>query len=135
MKKRLYVLLLPVITLILEMLPFGVKMKFAPSETERIIKEFAYFDPISFGYGNPWPFFTSILTVVILALLIIYVIKSNKNIFIASKIITAATILISLGALLVAIPEFTALAVIIPITLLLELIILFIPFNKVSNKN
>lgn len=134
MKKRLYVLLLPIITLILEMLPFGVIMDFS-TQTKNIREKYAYFNPMSFGYGNPWPLLTCVLTVVILAILIIYVIKSNKNIFIASKIITAATILISLGALLVAIPEFTALAVIIPITLLLELIILFIPFNKGINKN
>lgn len=116
------------------MLPFGVIMEFS-TQTKNIKEKYAYFNPMSFGYGNPWPLLTCVLTVVISVLLIIYVIKANKNIFIASKIITAATVLTSLGALVIAIPEFTALAVIIPITLLLELIILFIPFNKVSNKN
>ena len=69
MKKRFQYLLLPIITLILEILPYGAVCNFAPSPTERIRKTFSYFDLIPFGYANFAPFLTAIITCAILAFL------------------------------------------------------------------
>lgn len=44
MKQRFLYLLLPIITLILEILPYGAVCVFAPSPTEQVKKTFSYFD-------------------------------------------------------------------------------------------
>ena len=49
MKKRFLYLVLPIITLILEALPYGAVCIFATSPTDRIRETFSYFDLTPFG--------------------------------------------------------------------------------------
>ena len=48
MKKRLLYVLLPIVTLILEILPYGAVCNFANPEGEPFRKTFSYFDLIIF---------------------------------------------------------------------------------------
>ena len=62
MKKRFLYLILPIITLILEALPYGAVCIFASSPTEKHRETFSYFDLTPFGYANFAPLFTAIIT-------------------------------------------------------------------------
>ncbi len=64
MKKRIPYLLLPLITLILEILPYGAVCNFA-TETRRIRELYSYFDLTPYGYANFAPFLTALLTCII----------------------------------------------------------------------
>ncbi len=77
MKKRLMYLIFPIITLILEILPYGAVCIFASSPTDRIIKRYSYFNLTPFGYANFTPLFTAIITCLVLVLLIVYLVKGN----------------------------------------------------------
>ena len=50
--KKISLVVLPAITIALEILPLGAVCIFAPSPTERVKETFSYFSPIPFGYAN-----------------------------------------------------------------------------------
>jgi len=79
MKKRLLLLIAPILTLILEALPYGAVLNFAnPAEDGTILyirETFSYFDPTVFGYANFGPMLTAVLTCIITVLVIVYIIK------------------------------------------------------------
>ena len=52
MKKRFLYLIIPIITLVLESLPYGAVCIFATSPTERVTETFSYFDLTPFGYST-----------------------------------------------------------------------------------
>ena len=76
MKKRLLYLILPIITLILEILPYGAVCNFAHPETDGTIGRFrelySYFDLLPFGYANFAPLLTAIVTCFVFLFLVIY---------------------------------------------------------------
>lgn len=123
MKKRFLYLLLPIITLILEILPYGAVCIFATSPTERIKETFSYFDLIPFGYANFAPLLTAILTCVIFLLLIIFCIKGNVRMAIKAKNMLYVAIVISLGPLVYGIEYFSLVAGLITLSLVAELLL------------
>lgn len=88
-------LIISVIALILEALPFGAVLRFAaPVPTDIKIKTYSYFDLTPFGYANFGPFFTALLTAVLFILLVIYASK-NKGLL-AIRILSVASVFTSL---------------------------------------
>ena len=75
--KKISLVVLPAITIALEILPLGAVCIFAPSPTERAKETFSYFSPIPFGYANFAPLITAVLTVVILLLSLISLKKNG----------------------------------------------------------
>ena len=124
MKKRFVYLLLPIITLILEILPYGAVCIFATSPTETIRETFSYFDLIPFGYANFAPLFTAIITCLIFVLLLIFCIKGNVGMAIKAKNILYVAIVMSLGPLLFGIEYFSLVAGLITLSLIGELLLL-----------
>ena len=124
MKKRFKYLLLPIITLILEILPYGAVCIFATSPTERVKETFSYFDLIPFGYANFSPLITAIMTCVIFLLLIIFCIKGNVHAAIKAKNMLYVAIVISLGSLIYGIEYFSLVAGFITLSLVAELFLL-----------
>ena len=57
--KKISLVVLPAITIALEILPLGAVCIFAPSPTERVKETFSYFSPIPFGYANFAPLITA----------------------------------------------------------------------------
>lgn len=84
--KKIGLILLPIIAIVLEALPYGTVLVFASSPTERIRETFSFFSFTPFAYANFTPFITAILTCVILLLALISIKKSNfvKYIFLIS---------------------------------------------------
>ena len=134
MKKRLLYLILPIITLILEILPYGAVCNFANPEGDPWRETFSYFDLTPFGYANFTPLFTAIATCLILVLLVIYCIKGNIRIIIRTVNIVCVAIAMSLGSLVFGISYFSLVGGLITLSLVAELIVLIITIRK-SNPN
>ena len=130
MKKRFLYLLLPIITLILEILPYGAVCVFAPSPTERVKETFSYFDLTPFGYANFTPLLTAIITCLIFVLLVIYYIKGNVRTAIRAKNILCVAVVMSLGPLVFGITYFSLVAGLITLSLIAELLLLQFSIKK-----
>lgn len=95
-KKSLFVVL-PLATLILELLPNGVVLNFANPEGEPWRRTYSYFSLTPFGYANVGPFITAILTCILLVLVAIYLFKPrnglNTAILNVSGFATAASLM------------------------------------------
>ena len=116
--KKIRLLILPIITIILQILPCGAVLVFAPSPTERIRETFSYFNLTPFGYANFAPFITALLTCIILllALISIKLEKMRKAVFWLSL----AAAIISLLPLVFGIDYYSVAGGIITITLAIE---------------
>ena len=124
MKKRFLYLVLPIITLILEVLPYGAVCIFASSPTDRIRETFSYFDLTPFGYANFAPLFTAIITCLVFILLLVYCVKGNVRFAIKAKNILCVALVMSLGPLVFGIAYFSVVGGFITASLLAELLFL-----------
>ena len=130
MKKRLLYLILPSVTLILEILPYGAVCNFANPEGEPWRKTFSYFDLTPFGYANFTPLLTAIITCLIFVLLVIYYIKGNVRTAIRAKNILCVAVVMSLGPLVFGITYFSFVAGLITLSLVAELLLLQFSVKK-----
>ena len=124
MKKRFLYLLLPIITLILEILPFGAVCLFADGPNKSIRQTFSYFDLTPFGYANFAPLLTGIISCLIFVMILIYCIKGNTRIAIKAKNFLFVAIVMSLGPLVFGVRYFSLVAGLITISLVAELLLL-----------
>ena len=138
MKKRLLYLILPVITLILELLPYGAVCNFARPATDGSIGHFrelySYFDLLPFGYANFSPLITAVLSCLILFLVLLYCLSDKMKLAVAAKNLLYVAVAISLGPLILGIHFFSLVGALITISLLAELILL-LRLIKISTNN
>ena len=130
MKKRFLYLIIPIITLVLESLPYGAVCIFATSPTERVKETFSYFDLTPFGYANFTPLFTAVITCIVFVLLIAYCISGNSNIAIKAKNILYVAVVMSLGTLIFGIDYYSIVAGLITFSLVVELLLLQFTIKK-----
>ena len=130
MKKRFWCLIFPIITLVLEILPYGAVCIFATSPIEKVKETFSYFDMIPFGYANFAPFITAMLTCVIFLLLIVFCIKGNVSTAIKAKNMLYVAIVMSLGPLVYGIEYFSLVAGLITLSLVAEVFLLHSMMKK-----
>lgn len=72
--------LLPVLTvllLVLELLPYGVVLRFAQPEGDAILHTYSYFDLTPWGYAAFTPLLTALLSVSLLVLTLVSVFRKN----------------------------------------------------------
>ncbi len=96
MKKKIISLSSLVIALIFEIIPYGVRLKWADFYAERYTSH-SYFSLIPWGYGDMGPFLCGILTVVLLLML------SGTLIFKEKKGYSLAVVIINLIAVIMSI--------------------------------
>ncbi len=132
MKKKIFNLILPIVTLILEILPYGAVCVFAPSPTERSRETFSYFDLTPFGYANFTPFITAVLTCGIIIIIVLYCVTGKEGLSILARNTLFITSIISLGPLLFGISFFSVVGALITIFLICELILLHFHIKKQS---
>ena len=130
MKNRFLCLLLPIFTLILEISPYGAVCNFANPEGEPWRKTFSYFDLTPFGYANFAPFFTAILTCVVFLLLVIYCFTGKEQLARIAKNVLCVGVVISFAPLLFGISFFSAVGLLISLSLIGELILLQFKVKK-----
>lgn len=131
MKKRFLYLVLPIITLILEVLPYGAVCIFASSPTDRIRETFSYFDLTPFGYANFAPFLTALITCLIFILLLIYWLKGNVVFAIRAKNILYVAAVMSLGPLVFGLSYFSVVGALITTCLIAELLLLQLRIKQI----
>lgn len=123
-KKRFLYLIFPIITLILETLPYGAVLNFANPGGEPLRKTFSYFSLTPFGYANFAPFITAIITCIVFVLLIVYCITGKQRIAITVRNILCICTVWSLGPLVFGINCFSAVGALITAFLIAELLLL-----------
>ncbi len=125
MKRRIWLLPLPLSAIVLELMPFGAVLNFAnPDESGTIAtvrKTFSYFDPTPFGYANFAPLITAVLSCVLLILAAVFLFtgKCGK----AITVTAAAACAVSLAPLLYGISFFSVVGGLISAALAGEAII------------
>lgn len=130
MKKRFLYLILPIITLVLEALPYGAVCVFASSPTERIRKTFPYFDLTPFGYANFAPLFTAIISCIIFILLFLYFVNGNTVFATKAKNILYVATVMSFGPLVFGLNYFSVVGGLISASLIAELFFLKLTLNN-----
>ena len=124
MKKRMLFLIIPVITLILEILPYGAVLNFGRLASDGSIgyirESYSYFDLMPFA--NFSPFVTAVLTCLILVLLLIYCITGNIKLAVKIRNIICICAVFSLCPLLLGVKFYSAVGMMITISLIMEMI-------------
>jgi len=124
MKKRLPYLLLPILTLILEILPYGAVCNFANPEGQPWRETYSYFDLTPFGYANFAPLLTAIISCLVLLLLVIFWVTGKHAWAIKARNILCVCTLFSLGPLVLGVRYFSLVGAFITASLLAELLLL-----------
>ena len=115
-KKSLFVIL-PLVALILELLPYGAVLNFANPDGEPWRNTYSYFSMMPFGYANIGPFITAILTCVLLVLVAIYLFKPRKGLNTAILNVSGFATAASLMPLMFGFDYITVIGVIITVLL------------------
>lgn len=139
MKKRFLYLILPIITLILEILPYGAVCNFMrpPSEVNpdapvgHFRELYSYFDLTPFGYANFAPLLTAILTCAILVMLLIYLFTGKQGIASATKVMVGIGMPLSLCPLLFGIRFFSVVGALITTSLVTQFVLMQLTIKKV----
>jgi len=129
-KIKKLLLILPVVTVILEALPYGAVLNFANPEGDPIRKTFSYFSLTPFGYANFAPFITAIITCIVFVMLLLYCITEKAFALKASKGLLVAGFVLSLCPLAFGVKSFTVVAMFISLSLFAQLVSVF--FSKSS---
>ena len=124
MKKRMRYLILPIIALILESIPYGVVLNYGlPSEDGSIAyfrETYSYFDLMSIGYGNFGPIVTAMLTCFALFLLVIYCLIEKRQLLTITKYIVCIATLCSCFPIIMGVKYFSLVGIMISVTLAAE---------------
>lgn len=120
--KKIRLLLLPIITIVLEVLPYGAVPNFANPEGEPIREKFSYFSFVPFGNANFSPLITAMLTCVLLILVLIAIKKDcvKTAVFVVALIAT----IVSLLPLVYGLSYYSIVGCLITITLAVECFLL-----------
>ena len=130
MKRRLLFLAFPIITLILEILPYGAVCNFMrpPANEGNPVGHFrelySYFDLTPFGYANFAPLITAVISCVVFLILVAYCFTGKVRLARGAKNILLVCTLISFGPLLFGISFFSIVGLLISLSLLGEFILL-----------
>ena len=133
MKKRFLYLILPIITLILEILPYGAVLNFARPATDGSIGHFrelySYFDLMPFGYANFAPFITAVMTCIVFVMVFLYCVADKRRFAVVARNILWGCVAVSLGSLVLGLRFFSLVGALITGTLIAELALLYLMLN------
>ena len=94
--KKFKIVNLLLVTLILEILPYGAVLYFGNPNGDDWRYTYSYFSMMPFGYANFGPFITALITCVMLILVVIALFKDskklNKTIFVLGCMATVASL-------------------------------------------
>ena len=125
--RRFALPLLPAAALVLEALPFGVRMLFAPGPETRIASYSAFFSFLPFGYGVFGPVIAALLTVL---LLVAALLTREQDRVTGVTVLSAAALLAAISPLFYVPDTFTLCGGFICALLALELILSLLPGRK-----
>lgn len=129
-KKKFLYLILPVISLILEILPYGAVLNFANPEGEPWRETYSYFSLTPFGYANFAPFITAIITCIIFVLLVVYVFTEKHRLAVLAKTLSYICAVCSLAPLIFGIQNFSVVGAFITVSLIAQTCLLQFTIKK-----
>ncbi len=129
-KKHWIPLVLSIIALVLELLPYGAVLHFAEPEGS-IRRTYSYFSLIPYGYANIGPLITAFLTCMLLALDIVYALSKADKFAKYIRIVSIIAVVASLMPLMFGLRYFTFVAVLITVLHML----IFLSVSKKKNLN
>lgn len=119
MKKfKIVNLILLVIILFFEILPYGAVLYFGNSEGADWYYTYSYFSLTPFGYANFGPFITAILTCVLLLLVVFALFKNSKKLNKTILVLGCIAVLTSLSQLLYGLRYFNIVSLTISVLLI-----------------
>ena len=124
-------MILPIITLILEILPYGAVCNFANPEGEPWRQTFSYFDLTPFGYANFAPFIVALLTCALTVMIVVSLV-SKKPMRTPVLTVSAVATVLSLAPLLFGISYFSVVGACISVAMLLTTLVAFL-YKEVAN--
>ena len=128
-KNRLLYLILPVITLLLELLPYGAVLNFGYQKEDGTIgtlrKTCSYFSLTPFGYANFAPLITAIITCIILAVLLLFCITGREKLAVTARNLLCVGVVLSLGPLVFGLRFYSVVGALISLTMAAELLLLY----------
>lgn len=113
-------------TLVLEILPYGAILVFAPNPENRICKTYSYFNLLPFGYGNFPPFFTAILTCVLISVIVVMLFKKSLKIRKNAFLLSITTAIVSLLPVVLGLEYYSIVGIMITILLTVEAFVLMV---------
>lgn len=111
------------LAVVLELLPFGVVLEFAVSPTETARETYSYFSMLPLGYADFGPFFTAILTCVMLGASVVTVFQKADELLIGLALLAALAFFTSLFALIYAFPGISVIGVLITALMAAEFVL------------
>ena len=103
-KRSFFLLAITILTLILELLPYGAILEFAHMSPELTLgyyeEHFSYFDPMVYGHGHFGPLITAVLTCILAGITVISIFFEGRTIWIALRVMSVLTLLCSLTPML-----------------------------------
>lgn len=134
MKNKLKLLIVPLITLILEILPYGAVCNFAVLDSEEGLEKirslYSYFDLVPFGYANFGPLLCALTTCFIIFLLLINCLINSKRLLRFIRSIVVICLLFSLMPLLYGLQYFSIIGILISCSLIIEFILIHRSLNN-----
>ena len=124
MKKNILYLILPLITLILEILPYGAVLNFANPEGEPRRETYSYFSLTPFGYANFAPFITAVTTCIIIILLTVYIFAEKHRLMVFTKRLVCICCVCSLIPLIMGLSSFSVTGLFITLSLIAQFCVL-----------
>lgn len=121
--KKFSLLPLPLLALVLELLPSGAVLIFAPGPEEHLRRTFSYFSLTVFGYANFAPFLTALLTCVLLILTLLQLFRPREKTLQALCVLSAVAFVLSLGPLVLGTDYFTLTGAIISAALAAQFVL------------
>lgn len=122
-KKNLITLVITVIVIVLESLPFGAVLRFGQDNGEMTESFFSYFSLTPYGYANFFPLITAVLSCVLFVLSVVLLFINNMKCKKLFRILAAINAVTSLIALVWG--NFTVVAALILLVLAANLVISF----------
>ena len=131
-KSRLLMLIISVVVLVLEILPYGAVCNFANPDGNPIKNTYSYFDLTPFGYANFGPFITAILTCALVVLCIICIMKNSKKLSKTISVISGVSVITTLLPLMYGFAYVSVIGIIISV-LLLSLFLISVLWKEPKN--
>lgn len=129
MKKRkllpALLLLLCLVTLALELLPFGAVLNFGGDEGQVWVRRYSYFNLTPYGYAHVSPFFTAALTCILTALTVAVLITDSATLQKVIRWLAPITLAMSLCPLLLGLRFYSLVGALISVTLTLATVTAF----------
>lgn len=126
-KKRLLLLIAPVIALILECFPYSVTLKFADGPNSTYTEAYSYFSLTPFGYATFGPLPAAVLTCVVILLTLIYIFRPNTGLKSTVGVLSIVAAVLSISPIIFGFDFITVIGVIVTLLLIAEGILFILP--------